>query len=103
MNGVWREPMTSPYSSFSITITAMCAGGPPASAAVGDMVVWTATWRVALMPHAVRSAAASTTTTLGSNGRGRSAATRQAGRASAGGGTPGKDDAAEGSIQVTTH
>ena len=51
MNGVCREPMMSPYSSFSMTITAMWAGGPPGSAATGEGVVWTVPWRTALVPQ----------------------------------------------------
>ena len=38
MYGVEEEPMMSPYSSFSITITAIRAGPPGSSRAVGEGV-----------------------------------------------------------------
>ncbi len=51
MNGVCREPMMSRYSSFSMTMTAMWAGGPPRNTVTGDAVVWTVPWRAALVPQ----------------------------------------------------
>src|ERR1017187_7167272 len=59
MYGVEREPMMLPYSSFSISTTAMCAGAPPLSLAGGDCVRWTGPRRTALAPQPAISAATS--------------------------------------------
>ena len=47
----------SPYSSFSITITAMWAGAPPRMCRIGEGRRWTCPWRVESLAQAVGSAA----------------------------------------------
>ena len=62
MKGVCAEPMTSEYSSFSITSTAMWLGFPPGSLIAGDGRVWTVPWRAAepqAVTHSASAAAAS--------------------------------------------
>src|SRR5947209_3029693 len=50
MYGAMLEPITWPYSVFSITITAMCAGRPEAKCAWGAGCVWVGRTIVAF-PH----------------------------------------------------